>query len=53
MEEGAICVSLCLKYPLLFPLFLSLRTPPPQLDIMEPKIPEEIYKTHLEHARKP
>ena len=22
-----------------------------QLDIMEPKVPEDIYKTHLEHAR--
>ena len=22
-----------------------------QLDIMEPKLPEDIYKTHLEHAR--
>ena len=21
-----------------------------QLDIMEPKVPEDIYKTHLEHA---
>ena len=36
------------------PSFLS---PPPlpsstlQLDIMEPKLPEDIYKTHLEHAR--
>ena len=23
-----------------------------QLDIMEPKVPEDIYKTHLEHSRK-
>ena len=23
-----------------------------QLDIMEPKVPEDIYKTHLEHASK-
>ena len=23
-----------------------------QLDIMEPKVPEDIYKTHLEHVRK-
>ena len=22
-----------------------------QLDIMEPKVPEDIYKTHLEHVR--
>ena len=54
-EEGVVCVSLCLKYLLRNPTpSLSLSSSsPPQLDIMEPKIPEDIYKSHLEHTRKP
>ena len=50
--EGVVSVSLCLKY-LSSSLSSSSSSSPPQLDIMEPKIPEDIYKTHLEHAREP
>ena len=43
--EACIYVNVCyIKLTNLLSLFL-------QLDIMEPKVPEDIYKTHLEHVR--
>lgn len=31
------------------PLLITHSSRPPQLDIMEPKVPDDIYKTHLEN----
>lgn len=31
------------------PLLITHLSCPPQLDIMEPKVPDDIYKTHLEN----